>query len=186
MPRTSTTTNAPAHAIAAPSIGLCPSTEANLGDGVFDAPAWRGAWGIGSDSHASVDAAEELRLLEYTQRLAQRQRNVLADAQRPERGRVPVAVGGGRRRAGQRLAPVAAWPSGQQADFVVLGDALLAGLTPAAGSWPRHVFASQRRHTVQEVWVGGHDSACRMAGTAARTAAAERFVAARRRLLSEL
>ena len=50
-----------------------PSTEANLGDGIFDLPAWHGAWGIGSDSHASVDAAEELRLLEYGQRLARQQ-----------------------------------------------------------------------------------------------------------------
>ncbi|HWH81212.1 MAG TPA: formimidoylglutamate deiminase, partial [Burkholderiaceae bacterium] len=62
--------------------GLCPSTEANLGDGTFDAAAYLGAggaWGIGSDSHVGLDAAEELRLLEYTQRLALGRRNVLAD-----------------------------------------------------------------------------------------------------------
>ena len=57
--------------------GLCPTTEANLGDGVFDASAYdlaNGFWGIGSDSHASVGVSEELRLLEYTQRLAQTRR----------------------------------------------------------------------------------------------------------------
>src|SRR3546814_15874301 len=51
--------------------GLCPTTEANLGDGLFPAQAFLtagGRIGIGSDSHISVDAAEELRLLEYGQR----------------------------------------------------------------------------------------------------------------------
>lgn len=62
-------------------VGLCPTTEANLGDGVFDAPAFFGAgglWGIGSDSQISVSPVEELRWLEYGQRLALLQRNVLA------------------------------------------------------------------------------------------------------------
>src|SRR5690606_9309396 len=62
--------------------GLCPSTEANLGDGIFDMQRWRegnGYWGIGSDSHATVNLAEELMLLEYSQRLATGQRNVMAD-----------------------------------------------------------------------------------------------------------
>ncbi|HEY5367213.1 MAG TPA: formimidoylglutamate deiminase, partial [Casimicrobiaceae bacterium] len=62
--------------------GLCPTTEANLGDGIFDARGWRdaeGRWAIGSDSHACVDAAEELMMLEYGQRLASNRRNVFAD-----------------------------------------------------------------------------------------------------------
>src|SRR5260370_7406543 len=57
------------------------TTEANLGDGIFDMPQWLGhggAWGVGSDSHACVNAAEELLMLEYSQRLSLRQRNVLA------------------------------------------------------------------------------------------------------------
>ena len=60
-------------------IGLCPTTEANLGDGLFPLPellASGGPWGIGSDSHVSVSATEELRWLEYGQRLALRRRNV--------------------------------------------------------------------------------------------------------------
>ena len=164
-------------------VGLCPSTEANLGDGVFDAVAWHGSWGIGSDSHASVDAAEELRLLEYTQRLSKRQRNVLADATRPDVAEAlwQAAVAGGAQAAARPIAGVA---PGQQADFVVLGDRLLEGLTPAQ-QLSSHVFASQRRNTVQEVWVGGR---CRVQNGRhpGAEAAAERFVAARRRLLTEL
>jgi formimidoylglutamate deiminase len=62
-------------------VGLCPTTEANLGDGVFPAPAYLaagGAFGIGSDSHVSVSPIEELRWLEYGQRLTLRRRNLLA------------------------------------------------------------------------------------------------------------
>ncbi|MDF2617472.1 MAG: formiminoglutamate deiminase [Xanthobacteraceae bacterium] len=61
--------------------GLCPITEANLGDGIFPAPAFvaaGGAYGVGSDSNVLIDAAGELRQLEYSQRLAHRARNVLA------------------------------------------------------------------------------------------------------------
>lgn len=61
--------------------GLCPVTEANLGDGLFPASAYRaagGAFGIGSDSNVLIDMAEELRWLEYGQRLLARARNVLA------------------------------------------------------------------------------------------------------------
>jgi formiminoglutamate deiminase len=70
-------------------VGLCPITEANLGDGLF--PAVRfvdggGRFGIGTDSNVLIDAAEELRLLEYGQRLARRARNVLTLDGRPSVG----------------------------------------------------------------------------------------------------
>jgi formimidoylglutamate deiminase len=61
--------------------GLCPITEANLGDGVFpthDYLAAGGAFGLGTDSNILIDAAEEVRALEYAQRLTRRARNVLA------------------------------------------------------------------------------------------------------------
>ena len=61
--------------------GLCPITEANLGDGIFPARRFlelAGRIGIGSDSNVLLDAGEELRTLEYSQRLAQQARNVLA------------------------------------------------------------------------------------------------------------
>lgn len=60
--------------------GLCPTTEADLGDGIFPATEFLtegGRFGIGSDSHVAVNAAEELRLLEYGQRLRHRKRNLL-------------------------------------------------------------------------------------------------------------
>ncbi len=69
--------------------GLCPITEANLGDGVFPASGFLGAggqFGIGSDCNVLIDAAAELRLLEYGQRLTTRARNVLADAAQPSTG----------------------------------------------------------------------------------------------------
>ncbi len=62
-------------------VGLCPITEANLGDGIFPAAAFQqagGRFGIGSDSNVRIDACEELRLLEYGQRLTLRLRNCLA------------------------------------------------------------------------------------------------------------
>ncbi len=61
-------------------VGLCPTTEANLGDGLFPMPAYLrqgGKFAIGSDSNTSVSPIEELRWLEYGQRLAHRQRNVI-------------------------------------------------------------------------------------------------------------
>ncbi|MCC5084113.1 formimidoylglutamate deiminase [Xanthomonas campestris] len=64
-------------------VGLCPITEANLGDGLFPMQAFAsrgGRFGVGSDSNVLIDAAEELRLLEYGQRLQLRARNVLAPA----------------------------------------------------------------------------------------------------------
>jgi formimidoylglutamate deiminase len=157
-------------------IGLCPTTEANLGDGLFDLPAWRGAWGIGSDSHASVDAAEELRLLEYGQRLARQQRNVQVaeDLWR-------AAVSGGAQAAGR---PVAGLAVGQQADLVVLADAMFEGLTPAQ-QLASHLFASHRREAVRDVWVAGQRLVDN--GRHAEDEAAERgFLAARARLLEAL
>jgi formimidoylglutamate deiminase len=58
--------------------GLCPITEANLGDGIFPATTFKGAFGIGSDSNVLISLGEELRLLEYGQRLKRRKRNVMA------------------------------------------------------------------------------------------------------------
>ena len=166
--------------------GICPSTEANLGDGIFDMPAWQqagGRWGLGSDSHATVNAAEELMLLEYRQRLQTRQRNVLATAQQPDTATAMLlaAVTGGAQAAGR---PVAGLAVGQQADFVTLDARHLAldGLNgPDALS--AHVFASHRTSAVQAVWVGGEQriSAGRHG---LHGAAAQAFVAARRQILN--
>ncbi|HEY6927197.1 MAG TPA: formimidoylglutamate deiminase [Steroidobacteraceae bacterium] len=83
-------------------VGLCPITEANLGDGVFPAPLFlrlKGRFGIGSDSNILLDGAEELRILEYSQRLALRARNVLAVEEGQSTGRTLLegALSGGAR-----------------------------------------------------------------------------------------
>ncbi len=94
--------------------GLCPITEANLGDGVFDIRTFRavgGRFGIGTDSNVLIDAAGELRQIEYAQRLTTRRRNVLASDAHPSTGRTlfAAALAGGRRRSGSRPA---GWPWG--------------------------------------------------------------------------
>jgi formimidoylglutamate deiminase len=71
-------------------VGLCPITEANLGDGIFPAREFvanGGRFGIGTDSNVLINFAEELRLLEYGQRLVQRERNVIRGAQETSTGR---------------------------------------------------------------------------------------------------
>ena len=87
------------------TAGLCPITEANLGDGIFPAAqfaALRGSYGIGSDSNVLIDAAQELRVLEYTQRLALRARNVMAIDEGRSTGRalLECALAGGSRALG--------------------------------------------------------------------------------------
>jgi formimidoylglutamate deiminase len=103
------------------AIVLCPSTEANLGDGVFDFAAYAGGnWAIGSDSHVTRGWVEELRLLEYSQRLIQRKRNVAAQAARNSSTAAVLfeaALSGG---AAATARPVGAIAVGHRADFLVL------------------------------------------------------------------
>jgi formimidoylglutamate deiminase len=161
--------------------GLCPSTEANLGDGLFDIRQWLahgGAWGIGSDSHACVNAAEELMLLEYGQRLALRQRNVLASSAHAQVATAMhlQAVAGGAQAAGRAVAGLAV---GQQADMLALDaqHVALAGLD-AERMLASHVFASQRSSALHSLWVAGAPRV--MAGRhALHDEAARGFVAAR-------
>ncbi len=103
-------------------VGLCPVTEANLGDGLFPASAWlesAGRFGIGSDSNVLIDAAEELRTLEYGQRLAQRRRTVLAPATGGSTARrlYDQALAGGAQALGQDSAGIVV---GASADLVSL------------------------------------------------------------------
>jgi len=166
--------------------GLCPTTEANLGDGIFDLPAWQaaaGRWGIGSDSHICVNAAEELMLLEYSQRLATRQRNVAATRAQPQvaSAMTLAAVQGGAQAAGRAIGGIAV---GQQADFVVL-DAqhpALQGLT-APDMLSAHVFASHRSSAIGAVWVSGQQRVTDGRHFLHRSATTG-FVAARTQLLT--
>jgi formimidoylglutamate deiminase len=102
--------------------GLCPITEANLGDGIFPAQAYLargGRMGIGTDSNVLVDAAGELRALEYAQRLNTRSRNVLAGAVGRSTGRTvfDAALAGGAQALGQHAFGLRA---GAAADLVSL------------------------------------------------------------------
>ncbi len=163
--------------------GLCPITEANLGDGLFPMQAFAragGRFGVGSDSNVLIDAAEELRLLEYGQRLQLRGRNVLApgDGQSTGRWLYEQSLRG----AAQALGVTTGLQAGAPADLVELdpdhpaliardGDALL-------DSW---VFAA-RNGAVRSVWRQGRQLV-RDGRHPQREAVAARFAAALRPLL---
>lgn len=112
------------HAIAVSGAvaGLCPSTEANLGDGLFELPpylAQGGRFGIGSDSHVSTSPVEELRWLEYGQRLEHQRRNMTT---LPQQKRVAdvlwqQALQGGAQASGRSVGALA---PGKRADLLVL------------------------------------------------------------------
>jgi len=137
--------------------GLCPTTEANLGDGIFPATDYLkvgGAFGIGSDSHISVSPAEDLRMLEYSQRLRDRTRNALADGPGLSTGRSLYlrALKGGAQALAQ---PVGAIAPGYRADITVLDadcDALMGRAGDAAlDTW---IF-SGGNPCVKDVFVAG-------------------------------
>ncbi|EYC49812.1 N-formimino-L-glutamate deiminase [Hylemonella gracilis str. Niagara R] len=170
--------------------GLCPTTEANLGDGIFDLSRWLaagGRWGVGSDSHATVNAAEELLMLEYSQRLATRQRNVLATTMQPHvaTAMTLAAVSGGAQASGTLNAGAGAGLCvGQRADLVELDAAhpLLQGLNTPEDMLSAHVFASHRQSAVARVWAGGRLRV--QHGQHAESASARAaFIHARRQLL---
>ena len=148
-------------------VGLCPTTGANLGDGIFPFGRYRergGRWGIGSDSHVSQTPVEELRWLEYVQRLGARRRNIAASPALPSVGATlwREAGAGGAQALGRRSGAIA---PGLRADLVVLdhehinlvgrdGDQLLDAMLFAGNDCVvRHVMVGGR-------WVvrdGTHD-----------------------------
>jgi formiminoglutamate deiminase len=144
-------------AASAAVVGLCPVTEASLGDGIFDAVTFlaaEGRFGIGTDSNIQIDAAAELRQLEYGQRLNRLARNVLAvhQCQSTARRLVEAALAGGTQ-ALQR--PIGALAAGLRADIVVL-DADhpdLAGR--AADQWLDGWMFVAGRAAVRIVFAGG-------------------------------
>jgi formimidoylglutamate deiminase len=138
-------------------VALCPTTEADLGDGLFDLGGWLaagGAFGIGSDSHVSISPVEELRWLEYGQRLATLRRLVAASEAEPHCGARlwKAALAGGAQALGRRIGALA---PGHRADLIRLdpdhpslfgrqGDLLLDGLVFSGNANP-----------VRDVMVGG-------------------------------
>lgn len=126
--------------------GLCPITEANLGDGIFPAPSFTGAYGIGSDSNVLIDAGRELQMLEYSQRFAQKQRNVMACSRFPATATSLYhhAVEGG----AQAMGIPAGLRVGAPASFVTI-----AGNTPDAAL--ADAIFTARGPVVEDVWVRG-------------------------------
>jgi formimidoylglutamate deiminase len=137
--------------------GLCPATEANLGDGIFEAVAYRGQqgrFGVGTDSHISTSVAEELRTLEYSQRLRDERRNRLANGPHRSVGRdvYDAALAGGAQALGQPLGAIA---PGKIASLVVLdGDDAFIDSAKNDAILDRWLFALGDR-AVRDVMVGG-------------------------------
>ena len=138
--------------------GICPTTEANLGDGIFPATeflAEQGTIAIGSDSHISVNPIEELRWLEYAQRLIRQQRAILACKEQASVGQYlwqQAAIGG----AQSTNSNTGYLAIGKQADLLVLDSEQ----TKLFANTTQHlldsvVFASQQ-NTVKDVMVNGH------------------------------
>ncbi len=136
--------------------GLCPITESSLGDGIFDGKRYienGGTFGVGSDSNIRISLAEELRTLEYSQRLRDKGRAVLASAEKST-GRLLFegVVKGGAQAAGRNSGQIAA---GQWADLLALdSDATdMIGRTGdvALDTW---VFTSGDA-LVSDVWAAG-------------------------------
>ncbi len=135
--------------------GLCPITEANLGDGIFDGARYvtaGGAFGIGSDSNVRISLSEEIRMLEYSQRLGMRTRAVLADGRSVGRLVFDGMVRGGAQAAGRDAGAIAV---GKWADLVALD---ISGPDMAGRQGDRlldtFAFAGDDR-MVKDVWSAG-------------------------------
>jgi formimidoylglutamate deiminase len=164
------------------AIGLCPATEANLGDGIFELERWLEAdapWGIGGDSHVSVSPFEELRALEYSQRLRQRVRNVSASEQSPD------VAGNLWRRAAEGGAQALAQPSGalapgRRADLVILDGSDVDFEALAAPAMLGVAMFSGNLNRVRDVFLAGAPVVTQGRHPAAEDAAAGYRAALRR------
>lgn len=136
--------------------GLCPTTEANLGDGIFrgtDFVQQNGVWGIGSDSHVSLSIVDELRTLEYSQRLRDQQRNRLYSEQQKNVGEFlfDQARIGGNQACGIQIG----LQVGARADFMTLdAEHPFIGASPAKDLINRWLFACND-NLVCDVYVAG-------------------------------
>jgi formimidoylglutamate deiminase len=146
--------------IAAAGATVCVSvtTEANLGDGIFAAPAFlkaRGRLCVGSDSQSTVSPAEELRWLEYQQRLRRRRRGVLATRQETHVGTRlwREAASAGAQALGQ---PVGVIAIGRRADWLVLDPTHPALAGASLEATLDHVLFAGADAAISDVMVGGH------------------------------
>ena len=135
--------------------GLCPITEANLGDGIFDAAsylAFGGRFGIGSDSNVRISLSEEIRILEYSQRLGLKARAVLADDRSVGRVIFEGMAKGGAQAGGRDSGTIAV---GKWADLVAL-DCAGPDLAGRRGDRVLDTFAfAGDDRMVQHLWSAG-------------------------------
>ncbi|MEX2952812.1 formimidoylglutamate deiminase [Serratia fonticola] len=137
--------------------GLCPTTEANLGDGIFPGDSYlhhQGRWGIGSDSHVSLNVVEELRWFEYGQRLRDQRRNRLTTPEQPAVADVlyQQALQGGAQACGTAIGKLVV---GYRADWLVLdGDDPYLASAPDASILNRWLFAGGKEQ-IRDVFVAG-------------------------------
>jgi len=136
--------------------GICPITEANLGDGVFDGVAFQaegGSYGVGTDANVYIGVAAELRQLEYSQRLRDGKRNLLAGKSvSTGRGLYDHALAGGAQAAGRRIGRLA---TGYRGDVVALDADHVALFGRSRDQWLDGWLFAGDNSVVQDVWVGG-------------------------------
>jgi len=137
--------------------GICPTTEANLGDGIFPTTeflAEQGTFAIGSDSHISVNPIEELRWLEYTQRLIKQQRAILATPEQASVGQnlwQRAALGG----AQSTNSNTGSLALGKQADLLVLDQQKTQLFAHAEQHLLDSVIFASQQNPVADVMVNG-------------------------------
>jgi formimidoylglutamate deiminase len=136
----------------AATVGLCPTTEADLADGIFDLPTFVGAggtFGVGSDSNVAIDPFAELRLLEQGQRLTLRRRNMLGG----HSGRMlwQSAAKGGAQALRQGVGRIA---EGARADLVTIEPAFETE-ADSPDFWLDSAIFSALESTVRDVMVAG-------------------------------
>lgn len=137
--------------------GLCPTTEANLGDGFFELTRWNeygGAIGIGSDSNICLSPVEELRLLEYAHRLRERRRLVATSPEHPGTGTFlwSTTTQGGAQALGRKAGTLAV---GNKADFLTLDAAHPALCTSANDDILNALIFGPSQGAIRDVYVNG-------------------------------
>jgi len=136
--------------------GLCPITESSLGDGIFDGVNWlkaKGKIAIGSDSNVRISLSEEIRTLDYTQRLRDNSRAALATSERSTARRImDVILVGGAEASGRKTGAI---EKGNWADLLTL-DSNHVDLDGRAGDTLLDSFAfTGDDRMIKDVWSGG-------------------------------
>lgn len=141
----------------APVVGLCPTTEANLGDGIFPLRPYfesGGSFAVGSDSQITLNAFDELRWMEYTQRLVYQERTIIRQPDMPSVGATLYdhALRGGRRALGRDTGSI---EIGYRADFLVLDDQLSAMTGKIRDHLLDAAIFAGGENPIRDVMVGG-------------------------------